>query len=410
MRSTIQSLAVAALMASTVSLAACGPPAQPAAPAKPAEPAKPAAAPAPVAAPAQPAAPAKPVEQAKPAQPAKPAAQPPKPEAKPAQPAKPAASGEPRKLLAGATSATSSHYAYYAAMAKVINSKVPSVNVTVVETGGGAENTNRMGKGELDFGIATSDFVSFAYQGLGPFKDKPIKEMRWLWFYNPNQHVLIVREDSGVKKLEDLTGKEFNPCARGAPCEQMSKSALEALDIKPKWYTAGLADAVQAIKDRRIVGYGKPMAGKDVADATMLDLMTTAKIRVLPFTEAQAKKVQDAHPYYSFTLVAPNVFKDQEWNKEPIRTMAIVVGTATTTRLPADIAYGIVKAVVEDNGAGGGGVQAGAFPGVKGIDFAKLTVEEDLLSAPPVHAGAYKYYKEIGKKVPDKLVPPEATR
>ncbi|MBI4505322.1 MAG: TAXI family TRAP transporter solute-binding subunit, partial [Chloroflexi bacterium] len=324
------------------------------------------------------------------------------------QPAKPAA--QPRKILIGSTNTASSHYAYFVSIGKVVNAKVPTVNATVVETGAAVENTNRMGKGELDVGLVTGDVLVRATQGVGPWKDKPIQGLRWLWLYNLNQHAFIVREDSGVKKLEDLTGKDFNPCMRGGACEQMTKDAFDALGIKPKWYVGSTDDAVQAIKDRRIVGYGKPMAGKDVPDASHLDLMTATKVRVLGFTEEQAKKVVEAHPYHAFTMIAPNVFKDQEWNKEPIRTMAISVGTGTTTRLPDDVAYAIVKAIVEDNAPGGGGVQAAAFPGVKGWDFAKLTTEDGLLKSPPLHAGAYKYYKEIGKKVPDALVPPEAKR
>jgi hypothetical protein len=37
-------------------------------------------------------------------------------------------------------------------------------------------------------------------------------------------------------------------------------------------------------------------------------------------------------------------------------------------------------------------------------------VEADLFREPPVHAGAVKWYRERGLKIPDALIPPEAKR
>jgi len=67
--------------------------------------------------------------------------------------------------------------------------------------------------------------------------------------------------------------------------------------------------------------------------------------------------------------------------------------------LPNDLAYKLVKAVMEDKEH-----QKGAFKGLA-EDMAKVTLE---LSLSPLHAGAIKYYQEKGLKVPDHLVPPEA--
>ncbi|MBI2322347.1 MAG: TAXI family TRAP transporter solute-binding subunit, partial [Chloroflexi bacterium] len=359
---------------------------------------------------AQPAKPA--AEPAKPAapapQPAKPAAQAPKPAAQPAAPAKPA-SGEAKRILIGSTQSSSSQYPYWVAVGKVINDNVPTVQATVVETGATVENINRGQRGEFDVMLITTDAALQAYKGLDRWKDKPFTELRWLWLQRRTAVAIVVREDSGVKKLEDLNGKDFNPGIRGSATEKEVKDALEALGIKPKWYTAGGPDAVQAIKDKRIVGYGKTMAGVDAIDASILEIMVTTPIRVLGFTEDQGKKVQQAHPYYPFVSIPAGVFKDAEWNKQPVFTLGLAIGGGATTRLPEDMAYAIVKALDQDQMPSGKKVQATAQKAIE-ADFGKATAEGGVISEPPLHAGAIKWYKERGLKIPDALVPPEVKR
>jgi hypothetical protein len=52
-----------------------------------------------------------------------------------------------KKLLAmGTTQSSSSHYGYFVAVAKIINTRVPDVNISVVETGA-VDNINRIKKG-----------------------------------------------------------------------------------------------------------------------------------------------------------------------------------------------------------------------------------------------------------------------
>lgn len=311
---------------------------------------------------------------------------------------------EPKKLLLGCCATASSHFIYYAAVAKVINSKVPEVSVTYMETGAAVENIKRMGKGEMDFGQTTEDQRYLAIKGLDVWKDSPVPELRLLWHYQDIPCPPIVREDSGIKKLEELDGKAFHPGMRGSATETNTKRYFEVLGIKPKWWVGGLDDAVAATKDRRIVGFTKCLAAPNAPDASMLDMAVTAPVRILPVPVEQQKNIREKLPWLSFSNVEAGVYK-ADWNKDPVPSLSLLVGPSTTTRLPADLAYKITRAAVEDNRPGGEGIQAAAFPGVKGTDFAKLTVETaDNL----IHAGALKYYKELGLKIKDSQIPPEA--
>ena len=115
------------------------------------------------------------------------------------------ASAASRKLLAmGATQSSSSHYAYFVAIAKIMNTKVPDLNVSVVETGASVDNINRINKGDLDLGMTTIHLQYQANKGLGTWKGKPVKDQYVLWVYQPAPQNFVIREDSGVKTVADL--------------------------------------------------------------------------------------------------------------------------------------------------------------------------------------------------------------
>lgn len=321
-----------------------------------------------------------------------------------------AAGQSPRRVFFGTLDQSSCNYPYFVAAAKVINESAAGVNVTVVSTGGTNDNINRAQKGEFELIVMTTQAGYQAYKGQGPWKDKPFADLRWLWIRSVQPIAIVVREDSGIKRLEDLDGKDFNAGQRGASSEVQIKDTLEALGIRPRWYVANAADGLRAVMDRRIVGFAKAMADADALDANIAELMASTKIRVLALTREQAKRVLEKHPYYSFGEIAANVFKDAEWNKEPILSPSIATGGGATKALPEDAAYQIVKAVDEDNQPSGKRLQAAALKGVEKYDFSRLTTESSLFSAPPLHAGAYRWYAERGRRTPDEIIPAEARR
>ncbi|MBI4505001.1 MAG: TAXI family TRAP transporter solute-binding subunit [Chloroflexi bacterium] len=339
------------------------------------------------------------------AAPAQPAPAPAQPKAAPAQPApaKPAAAapaaGQKLRLRMGSTNATSSYYAYHVAEAKLLNAKVPEVDITVTESAGGAENIERFARGEFQLGLTNGVQAHQAYSGLGTWKDKARKELRIMWIYTWSPRAVIVRQDSGVKKLEDLEGKPFNPGQVGSGVDREFKQVAEVVGIKPRWYEGGTEDATQAIKDRRIVGYNKAQAaGK--ADSSTLDLMAFAPITLLSFTPEHVKKVLDAYPYMSFADIPagwthPNA---PAWTGSNVS-----VGEGTFHgMIPDEIVYKMVKVMDENIES-----LVESFSAVKGSDVRKLSSTQATV---PLHRATVRYLREKGVQVPEKLLPQEAGR
>lgn len=299
-----------------------------------------------------------------------------------------------KKLLAmGSTQSSSSHYAYFVAVAKIINTHVPEVSINVVETGASVDNINRIKKGQLDLGLTTIHLQYQAFHGMGPWKDNAIKDQYVLWVYQPAPQNFIVREDSGVKTVYDLTGKSFNPGMRGSATEKTAEAILDALGVKPNFYRGGTEDTVAAIKDRRVVGYVKSGAGVKSLDASTLDIATFTPIRMIGFTDQDIAKVQTKYPDLSPVSVPKGIYKDTPAHK----TFAMLIGVVASKSLPEDLVYKMVKAAHENFAD-----QVAAYPSIKGENLSELTLETCTV---PLHPGAIKYYREKGLKIPEPLIP-----
>ncbi|MBI3965370.1 MAG: TAXI family TRAP transporter solute-binding subunit [Chloroflexi bacterium] len=308
--------------------------------------------------------------------------------------AKPSAGLNPQRLLFGTTSGTSSQYTYSVSWAKSVNSRIPQ-NITAVETGASTDNIKRMGTGEFQLGIITVADVYRAFTGQETWAGDKREYLRLIWLHTPQAQNYVVRADSDVRKLADLNGKQFNPGIRGSAAEKESELLLGALGVKPQYYRADLADALDAMKNRRIVGY-KQGAAVGKADQSILDIQTATPVRILGFTPEEEAKIRAEFPYLPFTEQPAGVCR----GCEAFRTTVSVVGIAAHKDLSADLVYSIVKAAAE-----GIPEQEAAFPALKDVSVPKITAE---FSLTPLHAGAYRWLREQGIQVPDAAVPPEA--
>ena len=316
-------------------------------------------------------------------------------------PAGPAWGQKKKYILLGSTQTGSSHYAYAVALTKAINKYVPELNASVVETGASVDNVKRMRAGQIDLGAIVTEKVMFeAWKGIGIWKDMVTPDIRMLWAYTSSIDYYVLREDSGIKSLKDMEGKKINPGMRGSASEATTKQIFDILGIKPDYHVGGTSDAVAAIKDGRIAGYVKTGVGLQL-DASTLDVMTMTKIRLIPMTSEEVKKVKAAVPYIPFFTVPAGKIKAMPSQPEYNSWGMVVCGVAMKT-FPEDLAYKCVKALLK-----GRDMIVSAFPAHAEMNVPKDTVDVTMI---PLHAGAYRAYKEMGVKIPDSAIPAEAKR
>lgn len=294
-----------------------------------------------------------------------------------------------KRLAFGATNAQSAHYAYFAALAKVVNSAYPDFKASVVETGATVDNLKRMARDQLDLGLITTSALYHSYNGLKTFVDKPIKS-KLLWAYTLAPQNVVVRRDSGVTELAGLTGQRFGPGQRGSSTEATSQDVMQTLGFAPDWVRGSNGELAAAIKDNRAIGFIKSAVGTKF-DALTTDIATFTPVQVLGISEAQKKIIQEKLPELSIVDMPGGKME----NSGPYTTWGFMIGVSASPNMDTDTAYKIVKAIMEDKTE-----QATAFPAVKGVNLADLTLT---YGTSPLHPGAIKYFEEVGLTVPQHL-------
>lgn len=302
-------------------------------------------------------------------------------------------------LNMGSTNRASGHFNHAVALGRSIEAGTGGrIRVNVVETGATMDNARRLKAGELDFGLASQEGVYQIYHGTGAMAaDGPWEDVRVLFVYIPAPNVIVVRADRGIETLADLDGRPFSPGIPGSSTEASTRRMFEILGIDPLWLPAHIIEAVSYMKDGQVVGFAKAAAGPTVPDDTFLDVSSYLDVKVLSLSDFELARLAASMPDLIPVQVPAGVYPGQD---EPAKFSGVVVGYVASRALDDDLAYEIVKAVIENKT-----IQDEAFPAVKDLDYAALTME---YAAAPVHRGALRYYREIGVEVPADLIPPEA--
>ncbi|XWN32582.1 MAG: TAXI family TRAP transporter solute-binding subunit [Devosia sp.] len=298
--------------------------------------------------------------------------------------------GAETRLAFGATNAQSSHYAYFAALAKIINDAYPDeYQASVVETGATVDNLKRMDRGQLDIGLITTSSLFHAYNGKKAFDGRPI-ESKLLWAYSLAPQNVVVRRDSDVSSIAELAGRKMGPGMRGSSTEATSQDVFALFGVEPDWVRGSNSELASAIKDNRSVGFVKSAVGTSF-DALTTDIAAFTPVQVLGLTDEQREMIREKLPELSLVEMPGG---DME-NSGPYNTWGFMIGVSARPDLDEETAYDIVKAVMENTEA-----QEAAFPALKGSNLAELTLK---YATSPLHPGAIRYYEEAGLTVPDHL-------
>ena len=304
----------------------------------------------------------------------------------------PEVSAAEKKLLTwGTTATTSGVFPWYVFTARILNEKIPDVNITVRGTGGGVHNMRLMEKKEIDIGSCPTANAWDVVQGKGPFEGTPFADVRLLYVSMTNGLQMVVSEKSGVKTLYDLEGKKFVPGPPGGGIEQYVRDIFKILGIRPDMPRMGMADQIDAMKDGRVIGIAK----MGVPDASILDISSVVKINILSFSEEDREKVVQKvmglrkadFPGGIYAGVGPFKSLENEW------------ADFARKDFPPDLAYRFVKTLWENRAE-----IHKMDPRFLGDRLPEVTLG---VKTNYLHAGAVKFCRELGLTVPKAMIPPE---
>lgn len=287
----------------------------------------------------------------------------------------------------GTGGVTGVYYPTGGAICRLVNQgrRDHGLRCSVESTGGSVYNLNTIRAGELEFGVVQSDLQYHSYNGTASYaEDGPYEDLRAVFSIHPEPFTVVARADAGISTFEDLQGKRVNIGNPGSG----QRDTMEVLMDAYGWTTADFALATElrpaeqsaALCDNQIDAMiytvGHPSGSIQEA--------TTACDSVLVNVDSDiVRKLVEDNAFYRMATIPGGMYRG---NPDDVTTFGVGATFVTSTAVPEDTVYTLVKSVFDN------------FDSFTQLHpaFANLKQEEmvrDGLSA-PLHAGAERYFRE----------------
>ena len=302
-------------------------------------------------------------------------------------------SGTPEFVSIGTAQIGGAFYSVGAAISEALNAGKAEGGwrkSTAEETGGSLENYRRLESGDIQIGMANSSITLFAVRGEGGFDKK--YDVQSIMTIFPLIGMFVTKQGGGIESLADMKGKRIVVGPEGAGFQYFLGPVLEAHgvayeDFEPVY--AGFSTSVGYLQDDSVaatfLGGGKVSPAITSASSTM-------DILLIPYGETQRQKLVKDYPSFSAVTVAAGTYRGQDADFAGLN-----VGSAhllVRSDADEDFVYNATKAIFENrkkiaktHAAGKAITEKNVVRNV-GTDF---------------HAGAIRYYKELGIWLDDQV-------
>jgi hypothetical protein len=300
-----------------------------------------------------------------------------------------AQAAERQFITIGTGGVTGVYYPTGGAICRLVNKgrREHGIRCSVESTGGSVYNLNTIRAGELDMGVAQSDWQYHAYNGTSKFKEQgPNKDLRAMFSVHSEPFTVVARKDAEISTFDDLKGKRVNIGNPGSG----QRGTMEVLMEAKGWTKDDFALATelksaeqsQALCDNKIDAMvftvGHPSGS--IQEAT-----TACDTVLVPVTGPEVDKLVEENSYYAPATIPGGMYRG---NPDDVQTFGVKATFVSSTNTPDEVAYEVVKAVFEN------------FDDFRRLHpaFANLKKEEMVTdgNTAPTHEGAARYYKEAG--------------
>ena len=287
------------------------------------------------------------------------------------------------KIATGAPTGT--YYPIARAMAAAL-SEPGVLKVDAQATSGSIANVNAIASGQMASGFSQADIAAWHYSGTGIVRPQfKLEKLRLIaTLYPENVHV-VVRKSLGLQSIAQLKGLNVALDEPGSGVLVNARQILRAYglterDIKPA-YIKGLA-AAQRMKEGALdalffVG--------GVPSEFVSELAAATDIALLPIDGPEAQTLRAGDGFFTSSRFAAQAYK----GTPAVSTLAVGAQWLTSTDADADLIYKLTKNLFSPSVLAQ--VRA-SHPNAANITAATGAQGAGV----PLHAGAEKFYREIG--------------
>ncbi|MFK5882707.1 MAG: TAXI family TRAP transporter solute-binding subunit [Sulfurospirillum sp.] len=286
-----------------------------------------------------------------------------------------------------------------ATIASLKLAKKHKMTFSAMTSAGSSENIDMIDKGEVNFAIIQGLFGSMAWQGKGKYEGKPKKNLRsvsMLW-QNVEQFTVYnnYAKTGNIMDLKNLYGERFSIGGRNSGSRVSAETIMKALGIdynKMNIQYLGYSPSSTALQDGKIAGMNTPSGPPTSAVTNAFATIGADKITILNFNAKNLKKIDDSYPVWSPFTIKAGTYPGQKKDVHTIAQPNLLVVTKDT---PEQTVYLLTKTIYEN------------LPFLHSVHKATLamSLQKAIDGLPmPLHPGAAKYYKEMGLKIPARLI------
>jgi uncharacterized protein len=260
------------------------------------------------------------------------------------------------------------------------------VNASAVATNGSVANVNAIVGGASESGFAQADVASWAYTGTGIYEGKgKVEDLRAIANLYPETVHIVVKKGLGVKSVADLKGKRFSVDEPGSGSLINARAILAAYgignnDYRPEYIKPG--PAIEKMKDGSLDGFfftgGYPFGA-------LTELGATQGFELVPVDGQQAEALKKQFTFFSDDVIPDGTYKDTKG----VKSLAVGAQWVTSSKIDADLVYEVTKGLWSEKARSS--LDTGHAKGkaiVRANAIAGLGI--------PLHAGAERFYKEVG--------------
>ncbi len=292
-------------------------------------------------------------------------------------------------ITIGTGGVTGVYYPTGGAICRLVNQgrRDHGIRCSVESTGGSVYNINTIREGELEFGVAQSDWQYHAFNGSSRFEEAgAFEDLRAVFSVHAEPFTVVARADSGITSLEDLAGKRVNIGNPGSGQRGTMEVVMEAMgwtmdtfelasELKAAEQSAALCDNQI---DAMVYTVGHPSGSIQEATTACDSVLVEISGDVIDALIAD-------NSYYRAATIPGGMYRGNDSDTATFGVGATFVSSASVSD---EVVYTLVSAVFDN---------IDDFRGLHPA-FANL-VPEEMSSAglsAPIHPGALQYYREQG--------------
>jgi hypothetical protein len=288
-------------------------------------------------------------------------------------------------------SGTFSHFAGQQ-LCRIINASQEEIHCSPVETPDELHNLTNLRSGFLDIGLVDSRTVHQALHQTGEFQylDISYQALRLVLPLNDVPVALVVRQDSGITKLDELTDKRINAGMPGSREHRTMELIMEAKGWSKTGFRLFEGLSSTQSQDTMALCHGSIQAMLHIGvhpDRKLDHLFSICQATLAPMQDRDITALVNTHPGYSLTTIPAGSY---ESIPGPIGTFGTTTLLMTSRDLGQDLVFSLLQVLARNLDD-----LAKAHPALDGLS---AKPQEPMDPKLQLHPGAAAYFQAVEKE------------